>query len=150
MSKLFYGAEILEHANRPIHWKEPPEASIKAHGSNASCGDSLTLYMDVKGGMILNASFTATACAVAVASCDMMIDRVVRDGTFHVSAKYALNIVEAFERLMDGTATEKDKQSLGKSIAELESIRIMPSRKKCALLAWKTMKNALNEVIENE
>ena len=47
---------------------------ISEHGHNPSCGDDLTLQLNVEDGIIKDAAYTGSGCAISQASASMMID----------------------------------------------------------------------------
>jgi nitrogen fixation NifU-like protein len=89
----------------------------------------------VQDGVIRDASFQGSGCAISVASASLMTD--------HLKGKTAAEaeaIFRQFHSLMteDGRATE----ALGK-LSVLTGVREFPTRVKCATLAWHTLHAAL-------
>ena len=58
---------------------------------NPSCGDDLTLQLNVEDGIIKDAAYTGSGCAISQASASMMID-IIKDK----SVEEALRLVEVF------------------------------------------------------
>ena len=56
----------------------------------------------------------------------------------------ALKLGETFMKMISGTATEEEIESLGEAAA-LKDISHMPARVKCAVLGWRTLKEALKD-----
>lgn len=50
--------------------------TVSEHGHNPSCGDDLTLQLDVENGVVKDAAYTGSGCAISQASASMMIDIV--------------------------------------------------------------------------
>ena len=73
---LPYGAVVLEHFRRPRNQRtlEAPSASHEAF--NPLCGDRVRIELELKGGAIQTAAFTANACAICTASASLLTDRV--------------------------------------------------------------------------
>ena len=127
--------EILnEHNINPSHKKELSEANFSLNGVNPSCGDNITLNLKVENGIITDGSFTGSGCAVSQASCDMMLDLVIGK-----SVEEAENLNEIFMRMIRGESSENEIEALDEA-ASLIDISKMPSRVKCAVLGWRTMK----------
>lgn len=71
-----YLALVVEHYRRPLH-RRSLEAPTHVHeGTNASCGDRLRVELLVRDGVIVDAGFQASACAIATASASLLMDRV--------------------------------------------------------------------------
>ena len=47
-------------------------------GHNPSCGDEITLQLDIEDGIIKDASYVGVGCAISQASTSLMIDLVRR------------------------------------------------------------------------
>ena len=107
-------------------------------GVNPSCGDELTLQLRIEDGVIEEASFVGSGCAVSQASADMMADLITGE-----TVEEAKRLVCLFLGMIKGeTLSEEDKENLDEA-AELESISRMPARVKCAELAWRTLEKLL-------
>ena len=61
----------------------------------------------------------------------------------------ALRMGEIFLKMIKGEATEKEIDSLEEASA-LRDIAHMPARVKCAVLGWRTLKEALNGSSEQQ
>ena len=127
--------EILnEHNINPSHKNELPGANLTLNGVNPSCGDNITLNLKVEGGKIVDGSFTGSGCAVSQASCDMMLDLIIGK-----SVEEASRLNEIFMNMIRGEAADDEIEQLDEA-ASLTDISKMPSRVKCAVLGWRTMK----------
>lgn len=73
---LPYGAVVLEHFRRPrnLHSLERPSAAHEAF--NPLCGDRVRVEIEVGGGAIRAAAFTANACAICTASASLLTERL--------------------------------------------------------------------------
>ena len=136
-----YSDIILEH-NQCQENKHPLEhANLQEHGHNPSCGDDITLQADIEDGVIKDAAYTGSGCAISQASADIMID-LIKGKT----VKEALRLVNLFLDMIKREVTDDDElEDLEDAIA-LKNISNMPARVKCAVLAWHTLK----EVIERD
>lgn len=133
-----YSQIIMEH-NKSNHNKKSLEnPSIIERGHNPSCGDDITLQLKISDGIIEDASFMGVGCAIFQASTSMMIDLIKGKST-----EDALNLVETFIGMIKKEITnEEELERLGDLIA-LQNISNMPARVKCAVLAWHTLKEAI-------
>ena len=133
-----YTAALMQHNSHPDYKYEMEGCTCSHEGVNPSCGDGLTLQLRIEDGVIEEASFVGSGCAVSQASADMMADLITGE-----TVKEAKRLVGLFLGMIKGEAlSEEDKEDLDEA-AELESISRMPARVKCAELAWRTLEKLL-------
>ncbi len=138
--KSLYREIVNEHNLHPGHKHDLEHPSIVLNGVNPSCGDDINLQLLVKDGIIEDASFNGSGCAVSQASADMMCDLVIGQ-----TEKEALRLADIFMGMIKGTATEEEREELDEA-ASLEDIAHMPARVKCATLGWRTMKEVVEQL----
>lgn len=133
-----YTAALMQHNSHPDYKYEMEGCTCSHEGVNPSCGDELTLQLRIEDGVIEEASFVGSGCAVSQASADMMADLITGETVEEVK-----RLVGLFLGMIKGEAlSEEDKEDLDEA-AELESISRMPARVKCAELAWRTLEKLL-------
>ena len=133
-----YTAALMQHNSHPDYKYEMEGCTCSHEGVNPSCGDELTLQLRIDDGVIEEASFVGSGCAVSQASADMMADLITGE-----TVEEAKRLVGLFLGMIKGEAlSEEDKEDLDEA-AELESISRMPARVKCAELAWRTLEKLL-------
>lgn len=133
-----YTAALMQHNAHPDYKYEMEGCTCSHEGVNPSCGDELNLQLRIKDGVIEEASFVGSGCAVSQASADMMADLITGE-----SIEEAKRLVGLFLGMIKGEPlSEEDKEDLDEA-AELESISRMPARVKCAELAWRTLEKLL-------
>lgn len=133
-----YTAALMQHNSHPDYKYEMEGCTCSHEGVNPSCGDELTLQLRIEDGVIEEASFVGSGCAVSQASADMMADLITGE-----TVEEAKRLVGLFLGMIKGEAlSEEDKEDLNEA-AELESISRMPARVKCAELAWRTLEKLL-------
>lgn len=133
-----YTAALMQHNSHPDYKYEMEGCTCSHEGVNPSCGDELTLQLRIEDGVIEEASFVGSGCAVSQASADMMADLITGE-----TVEEAKRLVGLFLGMIKGEAlSEEDKEDLDEG-AELESISRMPARVKCAELAWRTLEKLL-------
>lgn len=133
-----YTAALMQHNSHPDYKYEMEGCTCSHEGVNPSCGDELTLQLRIEDGVIEEASFVGSGCAVSQASADMMADLITGE-----TVEEAKRLVGLFLGMIKGeTLSEEDKENLDEA-AELESISRMPARVKCAELAWRTLEKLL-------
>lgn len=71
-----YSATILEHYRRPHNQGAMPSPTLVEEGVNPLCGDRVRIEILLQEDKVLDARFTANACAVCVASASVLTDLV--------------------------------------------------------------------------
>lgn len=131
-----YQEVILDHYRKPRNSRGLAGANRKAEGFNPLCGDRLTLYLKLKDGVIEDASFEGSGCAISTASASLLTESVKGK-----TEQEAEKLFRGFHTLVtqDAAAPASD---LGK-LEVLAGVREFPARVKCATLAWHTLHAAL-------
>src|SRR3954468_11279645 len=131
-----YQEVILDHNRRPRNFHVLEDASHSAEGFNPLCGDRLTLYLKLAGGIVEDVSFEGGGCAISKASASMMTDAIKGRSVAEANALF-----ERFHHMVT-TPPEEPVEDLGK-LSALAGVREFPVRVKCASLAWHTLKAAM-------
>ncbi|MCL4184741.1 MAG: SUF system NifU family Fe-S cluster assembly protein [Burkholderiaceae bacterium] len=130
-----YQEVIFDHNRSPRNFHKMDHADHVAEGHNPLCGDQLTLYVRLDGGVIADASFVGHGCAISTASASLMTEAVKGQTVEAVEALF-----RDFHALLTGVPPE------GRDFGKLEvlaGVREFPVRVKCATLAWHTLHNAI-------
>ena len=135
----FYNEILTEHNVRPEFKFDLPDATLKLEGVNPNCGDDIWLNLKVEDGVIQDASFSGDGCAISQASADIMICMILGK-----TKEEALHLSDLFLKMIKGTATEEEIEELEEASA-LKDIAHMPARVKCAVLGWRTLREALEK-----
>ena len=140
MSSLsdLYQEILLEHNSKPRNFKAVEDANQTSEGYNPLCGDQITLSLKVVGGMIDDVGFQGSGCAISRASASMMTQSIKGR-----SVEQAQHIFHAFHHMITEPEGEIDLDTLG-DLETLAGVNEYPTRIKCAILAWHTMKAALD------
>lgn len=135
-----YTEVIGEHSRSPENKGELAAATVRERGHNPSCGDEITLELQIENGIIKDAAFTGVGCAISQASTDIMID-LMRGKTVEEAQRLAQLFTSMIKReVTDDAALEE----LDEAIA-LKNISNMPARVKCAVLAWHTLEDVIKK-----
>jgi nitrogen fixation NifU-like protein len=140
-----YQEVILDHNRRPRNFRVLDEGR-KAEGYNPLCGDRLTVYVRVENGVIKDATFQGSGCAISKASASLMTD-VVKGKTVEEAEK----LFDRFHRAVTAPV-DAPVEDLGK-LSALTGVRQFPVRVKCATLAWYALRaaaEARDEVVSTE
>lgn len=131
--------EVLgEHSRNPDHKHPLSCATCSVKGHNPSCGDEITLQLQIEGGIVKDAAFTGVGCAISQASTDIMAE-LIRGK----SIEEARRLAQKFICMIKGEITDEEElEDLEEALA-LKNVAHMPARVKCAVLAWHTLDDAL-------
>ena len=133
-----YQQVILDHHKKPRNYHKLEKANRQADGFNPLCGDRISLYLEIEEGIIRDAGFVGTGCAISTASASMMTDSLKGKTVAEAEALF-----ERFHKLLTGNSdADLDTSGLGK-LAVFSGVREYPVRIKCASLAWHTLRAAL-------
>ena len=134
-----YNELIMEHSMNSYNKKELEKCDLCEKGHNPNCGDEIELQVKMNGDIIEDIAFSGHGCAISQASTSIMIDTLKGK-----TIKEAKQIIETFIGMIKREITdEKELEKLEEAIA-LKNVSNMPARVKCALLAWHTMEDMLN------
>jgi nitrogen fixation NifU-like protein len=133
-----YQEILLEHNSKPHNFKKVDDATQTSEGFNPLCGDQITLFLKVVDGVIDDVGFQGTGCAISRASASMMTQSIKGQ-----SVEEADKIFDAFHHMITEPGAELDLDTLG-DLETLSGVNEYPTRIKCAILAWHTMKAALS------
>jgi nitrogen fixation NifU-like protein len=133
--------ELITEHSRDKRNRRPVEGATHSHrGVNPSCGDELTLELRVRDGVIEDAAFTGSGCAISQASASMMAD-LLRGR----SVEDANGLAEKFLGMIKGDVSDEDELAELDEAAALQGVSKMPARVKCAVLPWHTYMAAVEQ-----
>ncbi|MBT8444722.1 MAG: SUF system NifU family Fe-S cluster assembly protein [Gammaproteobacteria bacterium] len=131
-----YRQTVLDHSRRPRNFRRMMDASAAAEGHNPLCGDKITVYVRIDDDSIADVSFEGVGCAISQASASIMTEQVAH-GTKAEAKGCIEEVMKQFDR------GQEDPPVAQSDMAALAGVRAYPSRIKCATLAWKTLRAAL-------
>lgn len=117
-----YQEIILDHYHHPHNYGELDNPDADVSVSNSSCGDKIRLTLEIKKNHITNIAYSASGCAISMASASILSDYVKGK-----SCKEVDNI-------------SKD------TLLSLIGIELSPSRLRCALLPLEALSKAVQSV----
>lgn len=131
-----YRRVIMDHYKTPRNRGAfDDNESVSVNLNNPTCGDRITLQMQVEDGKVKAAKYVGEGCSISMSSASMMTDAVKGK-----TLEEALEMAENFSKLMKGEDVEFEYED----IEALSGVNKFPARIKCATLAW----NALRKGIE--
>jgi nitrogen fixation NifU-like protein len=140
--EALYQEIILDHYRSP-HGKglrEPYDAEV--YHINPTCGDEVTLRVQVVDGVVQDVSYDSQGCSISQASASVLYD-LVRGK----SVDDAMKLHEEFLGLMQSKGqAEPDEEVLEDAVA-FAGVSKYPARIKCALLSWMAWKDATAQAL---
>lgn len=126
------------------HWKRPRGRGLRepyageSHQVNPTCGDELTVRVQLADDRVADVSYEGTGCSISQASASVLYELLPGH-----SVAEALRVHDAFHELLHGRGqVEPDEEVLGDGVA-FAGVARYPARVKCALLAWMAFKDAV-------
>jgi len=132
-----YQQMILDHNQNPQNFRSMENANRTAEGFNPLCGDQLMIYADVNNDVIQDISFLGSGCAISKAATSIMTTTLKGKTIAETN-----DLFDAYHKMV--TSGSNNGQDMGK-LSVMEGVHKYPSRVKCAILCWYTLKNALEE-----
>jgi nitrogen fixation NifU-like protein len=120
-----YQEVILDHAKSPRNFGVLEQYTCTAEGVNPMCGDQLTVYVDIKDGVVSDVSYRARGCAISIAS------RTIEE---------VHTLFDKFHKLCTGKEVEDDDDV--ERLRVLSGVSEFPTRVKCATMSWHAVKEA--------
>ena len=115
-----YRDYILEHYKRPRNFGELQPRDLEAHAKNPLCGDEIGVHIQVDDGRITDLRFHGHGCAISQASASIASEELI-----------GMPVQDAADLDADW-------------LIELLGIPISATRRKCALLNLKVVREAIN------
>ncbi len=139
-SKQLYQEVILDHNKKPRNYGSLADATHRSEGLNPLCGDHIWLHLHVKDGVVERVAFEGQSCAICKASASMMTTVIKGRSVAEAEA-----LVEEFRQMTTGQLDpDRQPNHLGR-LAVFRGVKDLPSRVKCAILPWHTLRAAFGE-----
>lgn len=133
-----YQEILLEHNRRPRNFRTLDDATHQADGFNPLCGDQISLQLKVGDDKVNDVGFQGHGCAISRASASLLT-QAVKGAT----SDEALAMFDEFHKMLTEPDAELDIELLG-DLEMLAGVIAYPTRIKCAILAWHTLKAAMD------
>ncbi len=139
-----YREIILDHYRNPRNRGEleaPPATIVEGH--NPLCGDEITLHLLVENGLVANVKTAGQGCSISQSSASMMTQAVIGRPVSEARA-----MIHRFKHMMSIEDHDHDDQIESPPLGDLEALQGVvkfPVRIKCAVLAWNSLSQALDE-----
>ena len=110
---------------------------VIVNANNESCIDNFDLEIKIEDGIIKDIHFDGEGCAISTSATSIMLKLLIGK-----TKEEALKIIENYDNMVN--EKEYDENILDEAIV-YSDIYKQPSRKKCALLSYKTIEKYLKE-----
>jgi len=135
--KTIYKEVLMDHYRNPRNKGDLTEAEVVRRGSNPRCGDDIEVGVNFDNETLDKVMFRGRGCSVCLASASMMTENV--RGKSKVDAH---KLVEGMRSWFGGESAHSN-DSPADSLAALDAVRGHSARKRCVLLAWEALDDAL-------
>jgi nitrogen fixation NifU-like protein len=129
-----YQQIVLDHYRHPRNRGSLAACTHAADGTNPLCGDALRIELACEDDRIGALRFSGEACAIATATASMLSELAANRSRDDIAA-FAMRFVQLIE-------TGDEDVTLG-PLNAMRELQRYPSRRKCALLPWATLRAAL-------
>ncbi len=133
--EALYREVVLEHYRNPRHRAPLAHPTADARVSNPVCGDQVHVEVELAGGRIADVSARTRGCSIAVAAGSVMTE-LVRG----LEPEQTRALADAAAEIVRGAAPSSGVDPRLRAFARLAAL---PSRQRCALLAWEALAEAL-------
>jgi len=138
-----YRQIIFDHYRQKRNFTELlGENVFKVHYKNPTCGDVMTLYLEVKHDIVNKVAFLGEGCSISMASSSMMTELIQNKTLGEI-----LSLRNAFEELIRTGELTDPNIDLGDSYS-LQGVHHLKARHNCALMPWQALDKALKEIVE--
>jgi len=135
-----YKEALLEHYRHPRNRCDGPIQGADAveRGANPRCGDEVEIGIFLQDEKIRDIKFRGRGCAICIASASMLTQAVA--GLDAVSARALCEQMHHW--FVD--VEPAGEASLPEGLQALAAVRQHPARKKCVLLSWEALADAID------
>ncbi|HCI03894.1 MAG: iron-sulfur cluster assembly scaffold protein [Candidatus Peribacteraceae bacterium] len=114
-----YAENILDHFKHPRGKRELADPTVSHEEVNLACGDKLTIHLAIEDGVIKEAAWEGSGCAISLGAMSILWEK------------------------LEGMPVKETAEMTAEDIIEMLGVPISKRRMKCALLCLEGVKNAL-------
>jgi nitrogen fixation NifU-like protein len=143
MLDQLYREVILDHHREPRGRHSLKRVDRQSQGHNPSCGDEVSVQLELEGNRITDVAVHGQGCAICTASGSMLAELVAG-----ATAPEAETLVTAVSDLLRGEPLPSELTVGSADLGDLDAlagVRKFATRVKCAALPWVTLRLALTE-----
>jgi len=136
--KSIYQAVLLDHFHNPRNMGDLDAMDAVRRGSNPLCGDEIEIGVSEDDQGLTAVRFRGRGCSVCLASASMMTESVTS-----LSKQKTRQLVH---QILKWLGHNNDELPINTTLAALDAVRQHPARRKCAILAWRALDEALGDL----
>ena len=135
--KSIYKDVLMDHYRNPRNRSDLADADVVRRGSNPRCGDDIEVGVNFDNEILDTVRFRGRGCSVCLASASMMTETV--------SGKTKDDVQQLVEGMRSWFGGEGGDSTISPadSLEALDAVRGHSARKRCVLLAWEALDDAL-------
>lgn len=137
-----YQEVILDHYKHPQNKSLIDAPTIQVRHVNTSCGDEITLNLQLEGDFVKSVSWDGVGCAISQASTSVMSDLLQKK-----SLPETFLILDEFSEMISSKGTKKGNEEILEDGVAFAGVSKFPARIKCALLGWMSFKDAASQAV---
>ena len=137
-----YQEVILDHYRNPHHKGLSAKSDIQVKHNNPSCGDEVTLNLNLSDGLVTDISWDGVGCSISMASVSVMSDLLIGK-----NIEDANKTLQNFTELMQSKGQGSGDESILEDAVAFAGVSKFPARIKCALLGWMAFKDASSQLL---
>jgi nitrogen fixation protein NifU and related proteins len=135
-----YRQVIIDHYRHKRNYEELKGENVqKVHYKNPTCGDVMTLFLNLEQDRVKKAAFLGEGCSISMASASMMTE-LIENKSLQEIASLRIAIEDLIRHGKVG-----EKIDLADSLS-LQGVHKLKARHNCALMTWQ----ALDKVLKDE
>jgi nitrogen fixation NifU-like protein len=133
-----YKEVLLDHFHHPRNKGDLTGADTVRRGSNPRCGDEVEVGIFLDGGHVDEVRFRGRGCSVCIASASLMTQAVAGKDVEEVR-----HLCETMKGWFAQGGGER-LQAAPEELEALAAVRAYPARRRCVLLAWEALSDAIS------
>ncbi|NLC97952.1 MAG: SUF system NifU family Fe-S cluster assembly protein [Actinomycetales bacterium] len=137
-----YQEIILDHYKNPQGEGLRDDFDTEVHHVNPTCGDEITLRVDLDGDIVKDVSYAAEGCSISQASASVMYELV-----HGKTVAQAFAILDEFHAMMQSKGQIEPNEDVLEDAIAFAGVAKFPARVKCALLGWMAWKDATSAAL---
>jgi nitrogen fixation protein NifU and related proteins len=145
-----YQEILLDHYKQPRNKGHLTNADLDVELKNPFCGDEIMLSVRFDHNVISDVAFEGHGCVISQASASLMTEKIKG-----LTIDEAEEVIERFSKMLKKETDESDEHvcdahcrhhAVDTELDELNALKgvcVYPTRVKCAMLAWRSLMQAL-------
>ena len=138
-SDSVYKAVLLDHFHNPRNKGELEGMDSIQRGSNPRCGDDIEVGVNCENDIVKSVRFRGRGCSICLASASMM-----SECASGLKRQQLLDLSRQMQAWFDDINKAPPDNT---TLAALGAVRAHKARKKCVLLAWEALDEAMERQI---